>query len=74
LEIAELLTLKKTKKGDLEFKLASTEYTIKPSKKTLDCIEKDLSDQVKGDEYVHDATMWCGDILKQIRKARGQAK
>jgi len=67
------LTLKE-ENGDLVFMLGSTEYSFKPSKETLDSIEKDLSAQVEEDEYVHDATMWCEEILKEIKKIRKKAK
>lgn len=70
----ELLTLKKEKNGDLVFMLGPSEYSIKPSKETLDSIEKDLSAQVEDDDYVHDATGWCIDILKELKKARKKAK
>ena len=74
MKIVELLTLTKDKKGDLVFKLGPSEYSLKPSEKTLDSIEKDLVAQVKEDTYVHDATGWCEDILKEIRKTRKQNK
>ena len=70
LNLEQLLTLKKDKKGDLVFSLASSDYSIKPSKETLDSIEKDLSAQIKEDTYPHDSTIWCEHILKEIRKAR----
>jgi len=74
LKILDLLTLKKDKKGKLLFALGPSEYSFYPSKETLDSIEKDLSTQIEGDDYVHDATGWCIDILKEIRKSRKQAK
>jgi hypothetical protein len=74
LKIVDLLTLKKDKNGKLLFALGPSEYSFYPSKETLDSIDKDLSTQIKGDDYVHDATAWCMDILKEIRKSRKQAK
>jgi len=70
LNLDQLLTLRKNKDGDLEFLLASSDYSIKPSKETLGSIERDLSAQIKKDKYPHDSTIWCENILKEIRKAR----
>lgn len=70
LDLDKLLTLEKNKKGELEFSLASSDYSIKPSKETLDSIERDLLKQIKEDTYPHDSTIWCEHILQNIQKAR----
>ncbi|MCW4018322.1 MAG: hypothetical protein NWF00_06550 [Candidatus Bathyarchaeota archaeon] len=67
-DLDKLLTLEKNNEGELDFSLASSDYSIKPSKETLDSIEKDLQKQIKEDTYPHDSTICVKQSLKTFRK------